>query len=72
MALLSTVDSNIFSLATQYATVSLQAFRLLPRWFRENALGAWHRGVLKLLLKSVTFQHKALSQWFRDYRPVAR
>ena len=72
MALLSTVDSNIFSLATQYAIVSLQAFRLLPSWFKENALGAWHKGVLRLLLKSLTFQHKAISQWFKDYRAVAR
>jgi len=63
MALLSTVDSSIFSLATQYGTVALQAFRLLPHWFLEKAVVDWHRGVLRLVHKSLAFQYAAIRQW---------
>jgi squalene monooxygenase len=62
MALLSTVDSSIFSLATQYGTVSLQAFRLLPHWFLGKAVADWHRGVLRLIHKSLAFQYAAIRQ----------
>lgn len=63
MALLSTVDTSIFSLATQYGTVALQAFRLLPRWFFEKTVVDWHRGVLRLVHKSLAFQYAAIRQW---------
>ena len=72
MALLSTLDSSIFSLASQYGLVALQAFRLLPRWFRREGILAWHRGVFKLLCKSLSFQHAALSQRLKEYVAVAR
>jgi len=72
MALLSTLDSSIFSLATQYALVALQAFRLLPRWFQGDALGSWLKGVLKLLTKSIEFQHTAFNQWLKDRNAIAR
>jgi squalene monooxygenase len=62
MALLSTLDSSIVSLATQYMLVALHAFRLLPCWFRNKAIGAWHRGVFKFLYKSLVFQRAAISQ----------
>lgn len=65
MALLSTLDSSIFSLASQYALVALHAFRLLPRWFAEKEFIAWNKGVYKLLIKSLEFQHTALSQWLK-------
>jgi squalene monooxygenase len=67
MALLSTLDSSIFSLATQYAMVSFQAFRVLPRWLRENAGMAWQRGVVALLWKSIAFQHTALRHSLKEY-----
>ncbi|QSA98169.1 NAD(P)/FAD-dependent oxidoreductase [Methylococcus sp. EFPC2] len=67
MALLSTLDSSIFSLAAQYTMVALHAFRLLPRWLRRKALGNWNRGMLKLLLKSLVFQQTAISQWFKEH-----
>jgi squalene monooxygenase len=63
MALLSSVDSSIFSLATQYGTVALQAFRLFPRWFFQKTLADWHRGVLRLVQKSLAFQYAAMRQW---------
>lgn len=63
MALLSSVDSSIFSLATQYGTVALQAFRLFPRWFVEKTVTDWHRGVLRLIQKSLAFQYAAMRQW---------
>jgi len=65
MALLSTLDSSIFSLATQYALVALHAFRLLPHWIEEKALLAWNKGVLKLFLKSLEFQQTAILQWLK-------
>lgn len=63
MALLSTVDTSIFSLATQYGTVALQAFSLLPLWFLERSVADWHRGVIKLIHKSLAFQYAAIRQW---------
>ncbi|MFM8333303.1 MAG: FAD-dependent oxidoreductase [Candidatus Methylumidiphilus sp.] len=65
MQLLSTLDSSIFSLATQYALVALHAFRLLPHWLAERGLFAWHKGVFKLVSKSLEFQQTALVQWLR-------
>jgi 2-polyprenyl-6-methoxyphenol hydroxylase-like FAD-dependent oxidoreductase len=65
MELLSTLDSSIFSLASQYAMVALHAFRLLPRWFGEKAFLDWNKGVYKLLFKSVEFQQTALAQWLK-------
>jgi len=65
MELLSTLDSSIFSLATQYAMVALHAFRLLPRWAEEKAFLAWNKGVYKLLFKTLEFQHTAIAQWLR-------
>lgn len=65
MELLSTLDSSIFSLATQYAMVALHAFRLLPSWLVKNGLWEWSKGVFKLLLKSLEFQHTAISQWLK-------
>ena len=65
MALLSTLDSSIFSLATQYAMVALHAFRLLPRWFEEKAMLSWNKGVFKLFIKSVEFQQTAITQWLK-------
>lgn len=64
MALLSTLDSSLLSLATQYTLVALQAFRLLPQWVRNKALGAWHRGVFKFIYKSLVFQKAAILQRF--------
>jgi 2-polyprenyl-6-methoxyphenol hydroxylase-like FAD-dependent oxidoreductase len=63
MALLSTVDTSIFSLASQYGTVALQAFRLLPLWFLERTVADWHRGVIRLVHKSLAFQYAAIRQW---------
>jgi 2-polyprenyl-6-methoxyphenol hydroxylase-like FAD-dependent oxidoreductase len=63
MALLSTVDTSIFSLATQYATVAVQAFRLLPAWLKRNAAIDWQLGVVKLMQKSLAFQYAAIRQW---------
>ncbi len=63
MALLSTVDTSIFSLATQYGTVALQAFRLLPLWFLERTVADWHKGVLRLVYKSLAFRYAAIRQW---------
>jgi len=65
MALLSTLDSSIYSLATQYAMVALHAFRLLPRWFEEKTLFSWNKGVFKLFLKSLEFQQTAIAQWLK-------
>lgn len=67
MALLSTLDNSIFSLAREYVLVALHAFRLYPRWVRNRAALAWHKGLFKLLYKSVTFQHAAVSQRLREY-----
>ncbi|HYE34103.1 NAD(P)/FAD-dependent oxidoreductase [Methylocaldum sp.] len=71
MALLSTLDSSIFSLAIQYALVVLRSFHLLPHWSRENAIGAWRMGVLKLLAKSLSFQHLAIRKWLKERSTVA-
>lgn len=65
MALLSTLDSSIFSLATQYALVALHAFRLFPRWLQDKAFISWNKGIFKLFLKSVEFQQTALVQWLK-------
>jgi flavin-dependent dehydrogenase len=64
MALLSTVDSSILSLAAQYAAVASHAFRLLPHWIRNRAMLDWQRGVLKFFVKSLQFQRAALAQRF--------
>ncbi|MFO1419282.1 MAG: NAD(P)/FAD-dependent oxidoreductase [Methylotetracoccus sp.] len=72
MALLSTLDSSIFSLAKQYAMVSLQSFRLFPHWLANDAGLAWHRGVASLLWKSVEFQRTAIRQSLREYVGIAR
>ncbi len=71
MALLSSLDSSIFSLAYQYGLVALQAFRLLPQWIRNRALIAWHRGVLLFLYKSFKFQQSALQQRWRELTAFA-
>ena len=71
MALLSTLDSSILSLATEYALVALQAVRLFPSWSRKNAAVAWQRGVFKLLRKSVSFQKSAIGLWFKELRAIA-
>jgi len=68
MALLSTLDSSIYSLAAQYALVALQAIRLVPRWIREKALLDWHRGVFKLICKSISFQQAAIQLWWKELR----
>lgn len=70
MALLSTLDSSFFSLATQYVFVALQAFRLLPRWFRNRAFLSWHKGVFWLLYKSLSFQRAALSHRLKELKAV--
>ena len=62
MALLSTLDSSHLSLAVQYALVALQAFRLLPHWFKNDAISAWRKGVFKFLTKSIAFQRAAISE----------
>jgi 2-polyprenyl-6-methoxyphenol hydroxylase-like FAD-dependent oxidoreductase len=62
MALLSTLDNSLVSLGTQYALVALHAFRLLPHWVKNDAIGAWHRGMFKFLSKSVAFQRAAIAQ----------
>ncbi|WP_045225730.1 FAD-dependent oxidoreductase [Methyloterricola oryzae] len=72
MALLSTLDSSIYSLAREYALVALHAFKLLPRWSRNRAMAAWHRGVFKLLCKSVAFQHAAVSLRVKELLAYAR
>lgn len=64
MALLSTVDSSLVSLATQYTAVALHAFRLLPQWIKDHSLRDWHRGMLKFAYKSLMFQRAALAQLF--------
>jgi squalene monooxygenase len=70
MALLSTLDSSILSLATQYLTVVMHAFRLIPRWSREKTLADWYRGVYRLLCKSLGFQRTVIVQWFLERYPV--
>ena len=64
MALLSTLDSSLWSLASQYTLVALHAFRLLPHWVANNGLGAWHRGLWKFFYKSFVFQRAALLHLF--------
>lgn len=71
MALLSSLDSSLVSLASQYTLVALQAFRLLPHWFRNKAIGAWHKGVFLFLYKSFKFQQAAFQQRLREYITVA-
>lgn len=71
MALLSTLDSSFLSLATQYILVALQAFRLLPRWFRNRSFLSWHKGVFWLLYKSLSFQHAALSHRLKELKALA-
>lgn len=71
MALLSTLDSSIFSLATQYALVAMQAFRLAPQWIREQSLLAWSKGFVRLLVKSLSFQHAALSHRLKELKATA-
>lgn len=71
MALLSTLDNSIFSLATQYGLVALQAIRLFPRWFKDNAVGAWYKGIFKLLCKIVSYQQAAISLWLKELRTIA-
>lgn len=66
MALLSTLDSSILSLATQYLTVVLYAFRLIPRWLREKSFGEWQRGISRLFAKSLGFQRTVIGQWLRE------
>jgi 2-polyprenyl-6-methoxyphenol hydroxylase-like FAD-dependent oxidoreductase len=72
MALLSMLDTSIISLATQYALVALQAFRLLPRWSKQRAVIAWHVGVFRLIYKSFMFQHTAIRQWLNEQGPMAK
>ncbi|MGZ8247316.1 MAG: FAD-dependent oxidoreductase [Methylomagnum sp.] len=62
MALLSTLDSSILSLATQYLVVASHALRLLPTWIKSHGLNVWGRGVLMFLSKSFAFQRAALVQ----------
>ncbi|CAL1239847.1 FAD-dependent oxidoreductase [Candidatus Methylocalor cossyra] len=62
MALLSSLDNSLVSLAWQYTLVALQAFRLLPRWLKSRTLGSWCRGLLKFFHKSLKFQQAALRQ----------
>jgi squalene monooxygenase len=69
MALLSMLDGSVLSLATQYAAVVMQAFRLIPRSRREGTLADWSRSVLRLSCKSLRFH---LSQWYRVTEPAAR
>jgi len=66
MALLSTLDSSILSLATQYLTVVLHAVWLIPQWARERSFGDWNRGVFRLLAKSLSFQGTVIRQWLRE------
>jgi 2-polyprenyl-6-methoxyphenol hydroxylase-like FAD-dependent oxidoreductase len=71
MALLSTVDSSILSLATQYLTVVMHAIGLIPQWGRERTLADWAWGVARLLRKSLGFQRSVIGQWFSERYPVA-
>jgi flavin-dependent dehydrogenase len=71
MALLSTLDNSIYSLATQYALVALQAIRLFPRWVGEKAALDWLRGVFKLICKSVSFQQAAIGLWWKELKGMA-
>ncbi|MCX7108663.1 MAG: NAD(P)/FAD-dependent oxidoreductase [Proteobacteria bacterium] len=65
MALLSMLDSSIFSLAAQYLLVVLHVFRLLPHWVKEKKLSSWLNGVFKLFIKSLEFQQTAITQWLK-------
>ncbi len=65
MALLSMLDSSIFSLAGQYLLVVTHVFRLLPSWVREKKLMSWGDGVFKLFVKSLEFQQTAITQWLK-------
>ena len=66
MALLSTLDSSILSLAIQYLAVVMHAFRLIPRWLSEKSLAEWNKGVFKLFGKTLGFQRTVIGQWFRE------
>jgi len=66
MALLSTLDSSILSLAIQYLTVVLHAFRVIPRWLRKETFADWQRGVCRLLGKSLGFQRAMIGQWISE------
>lgn len=66
MALLSTSDNSISRLTTQRALVGLQAFRLLPHWFKKKAFGAWHVSFLKLFQKNLAFQYAAIAHWLTE------
>jgi 2-polyprenyl-6-methoxyphenol hydroxylase-like FAD-dependent oxidoreductase len=66
MALLSTLDSSVLSLATQYLTVVLHAIRLIPQWRRQRSIADWNRGVFRLLAKSLGFQRTVVGQWIRE------
>lgn len=71
MALLSTLDTSIFSLASQYGLVGMQAIRLLPQWIRNRALLKWHLGIYRMVGKSLSFQRAALGIWLRALRSPA-
>lgn len=72
LALLSTIDSSIFSMGLQFALVVMQSFRLLPRWVREKTLGHWLMAIGKLFYKSLVFQQIALRQWLKEQHALAK
>lgn len=72
LALLSTIDSSIFSMGLQFALVILQSFRLLPRWLREKTLGHWLMAIGKLFYKSLSFQQIAIRQWLKEQHALAK
>jgi squalene monooxygenase len=72
LALLSTIDSSIFSMGVQFGLVVLQSFRLLPRWLREEPIGQWFLLIGKLFYKSLTFQQIAVRQWLKEQHALAK
>lgn len=72
LALLSTLDSSIFSMGLQFLLVVMQSFRLLPRWVREKTLGHWFMAIGKLFYKSLSFQQIALRQWLKEQHALAK
>jgi 2-polyprenyl-6-methoxyphenol hydroxylase-like FAD-dependent oxidoreductase len=72
LALLSTLDSSILSMGSQFAFVVLQAFRLLPDQMRGGQLGTWLISMSKLAIKSLSIPQAAFAHWLREQQATAK
>lgn len=72
LALLSTMDSSILSMGSQFAFVVLQAFSLLPGQVRGGQLGVWLISMCKLAIKSLSIPQTAFAHWLREQHATAK